>query len=288
MGKTVSIIGIGALGKTLAYALDLQGYKIYSLFNRTVSKAELLGDELNAKVTGEFPETADELGELVFIPVADDAIASIVDRLVSQLWDLSSKTVSHCSGNENSAILEPLIEAGAEVAAFHPLQTFNPNSDPNIFRDIYISLEGQEGAVDQLELVVKRLGANPLHVTPKAKSYLHAAAVVASNYLITLMQLAGDIAEMGGIDHQDARKALQPLVRTTVENATAEDLSGVLSGPIARGDLNTIQKHLGLLEQNEHLGSLYKVLGLETVELAGQKGSLSDEEIEELRTLLKD
>ncbi|MFH5831813.1 Rossmann-like and DUF2520 domain-containing protein [Halalkalibaculum sp. DA384] len=288
MGKTVSIIGIGALGKTLARALELQGYKIYSLFNRTVSKAEDLGSELNAGIVGSIPESAGDLGELTFITVADDAIGAVTGQLAGQLWDLSSCTIAHCSGNESSEILEPLSGAGAEIAAFHPLQTFNPTSAPGIFRDIYISLEGQAGAVDQLELVVSRLGAHPLHVTPEAKSYLHAAAVMASNYLITLVHLSGEIAGLGGVDPWEARKALHALVRTTAENASAEKLSSVLSGPIARGDLKTVKKHVQLLEQNEHLASLYKRLGLETVALARQKEGITDEEVVQITKLLKD
>jgi predicted short-subunit dehydrogenase-like oxidoreductase (DUF2520 family) len=287
MAKTVSIIGLGALGRTLAYALDLQGYEIYSLFNRTVSKAEALADELNVKVSGSLPKSGGELGEFIFITVSDDAIASVAENLSEELWDLSGKTVAHCSGNETSELLESLTETGAEIAAFHPLQTFNLNSKPRVFQDIYISLEGQEGAVSQLELVAKRLGAHYLHVTPKAKAHLHAAAVMASNYLITLMQLAGDIAEMGGMDHQEARKALQTLVKTTAENGTAENLSDVLSGPIARGDLQTIVKHLDLLEQNEQISTLYKLLGLETVKVAERKGTFSVQQVIQMQNLLK-
>ncbi|MDZ7694224.1 MAG: DUF2520 domain-containing protein [Balneolaceae bacterium] len=286
MCKTISIIGTGALGQALARALHDQAYQVVGLFNRTISSAERLAEELDTAVANTFPDSVSQLGEISFITVPDDAIAVVAEKLANQQWDLSNKVIVHCSGNESSELLNPLKECGAYVAAFHPLQTFNKNSSREIFGDIYISLEGERPAVEQLEDVVERLGAHSLILTPEAKSYLHAAAVMASNYLVTLLQLSGEIGELGGIDHHETRKALHKLIKTTVENGTAENLSDVLSGPIARGDLQTVQKHLDLLEQNKRLKSLYNQLGSETVRLASQKSSIPNEKMKQLLDLL--
>lgn len=286
MKNSVSIIGIGALGQALARALHKQGYAIKSLYNRTSEKAERLGSQLEVGITGTFPASADELGEILFLSVSDGAITETADRLAALPGDFSGQIVAHCSGAETSALLAPLQNEGAKAASFHPLQTFNTGSDPQVFRDIYISLEGQEEAVDRLDQLATDLGGHPLHLTAQAKSYLHASAVMASNYLIALLQLAGDIAELGDIDHHDARKALQPLVMMTAQHSAAADLSDVLSGPVARGDVETIEKHLKLLEQNEQLTSLYKRLGLVTMELANNNGEFSDETVRRLRLLL--
>ncbi len=276
------------MGSTLARALHQQGYSVKSLFNRTPKRADDLGQELNVEITGKFPTSTEQLGSIIFISVSDGAIATVAEKLGEEGWDLSGRLIAHCSGNEISDILQPLGKQAAVVAAFHPLQTFNLQSRPSIFRDIYISLEGEEPALSELEQVATDLGSNPLPISAEAKPYLHAAAVMASNYLITLMQIAGEIAELGGINHEQARKALGPLVQTTAHNMTSKKLSQVLSGPIARGDLNTVKKHLHLLEHNSRLKSLYIRLGKETERLAVQKDTLDERTGRQLRNLLEE
>lgn len=287
MGTSISVIGIGALGQALVRALHEQSYAIHSVFNRNPSIAEVMDDELDASFSGAFPEEVHQLGDIIFICVSDDAITGVAERLAEKQWDFSGKTVAHCSGNEPSDLLDSLKESGAHTAAFHPLQTFNRNSTPDVFDDIYISLEGDEQAVQLLEKIVKRLDAHPLRLTPKAKSYLHAAAVMASNYLITLLNLSGEIADLGGINEHEARKALQTLVKTTVENGSSANLSEVLSGPVARGDTQTIARHLELLEQNHRLKALYQQLGEETVRIAREKGTIPKGDIQQMIKLFK-
>ena len=284
----ISIIGTGALGSTLARALDLQGFPIHGIFNRTLKPAKKLASILNVPHVNTFPVTEKEVGDLVFITVPDEAIPDVTERLARNNWDLRNIGVVHCSGNEPAELLQALHQNGALTAAFHPLQTFNSSSLPDVFQNIYVSLQGDEELTETLEHIVHRLGARPLHLTSQSKSYLHAAAVVASNYIVTLMDLAGDIAALGNIDHTKARRALFPLLKTTAENTTAENLSDILSGPIARGDVETVKTHISLLEQDQRILSLYKRLGQETVRLARQKGTLTADKVKELQNMLSD
>lgn len=288
MKPEITTIGTGALGATLARALHKNGYFIKSVFNRTVSEAEKLAGQLGVELTGSFPASAEETGALVFIAISDDAIREVAFKLSDKIVDFSGKTVVHCSGNETSAILDPLKKLKAVTAAFHPLQTFHKNSGADSFNDIYISLEGDEKAVHLLSGIANRLGSKVLPITPGAKPYLHAAAVMASNYLVALMEAAGEISGLGGIEQQQARKALMPLAKTALENTSASDLSAVLSGPVARGDVSTVEKHLKLLEHNPELLSLYKTLGLQTLKLARKNNRLTLEESEELKKCFQD
>lgn len=285
MAPDISIIGTGALGSTLARALDRQGYDLKSLFNRTETKANELGEQLGVKITGSFPASEQELGRLLFLAVPDDAIGEVVRQLSEKIRDFSGRTVAHCSGNSTSQLLDSLKETGAETAAFHPIQTFTGDSKPEVFDGICISLEGTESAVRDLRELAGTLGADSLPVTQQAKPYLHAGAVMASNYLVTLLDAAGRIAEMGGVEAGVARRALMPLVLTALENASRSEPPDALSGPVARGDVNTVKKHLELLEHNSGLLSLYKQLGLRTVELARTKASPDKQEA--LNTLKK-
>lgn len=283
MKPEISIIGTGALGSALARELSKKGFQLKSLFNRTVSEAEALGRQLKVELAGSFPSSENDIGRLLFLTVPDDTIRDVVDQLANRIEDFTGLTVAHCSGNHTSNILEPLKKRGASTAAFHPIQTFTEGSKPGIFKDIYISLEGDDPAVGLLQEIAVALNSNPVPLSREAKPYLHAGAVMASNYLIALLEAAGKISEMGGVEPMVARKALMPLVKTALENASDSDLPDALSGPIARGDVDTVRKHLELLEPNPGLLSLYKQLGLRTLELARQKRDTNN--ADELKTL---
>jgi len=285
MSPDISIIGTGALGTALARALIENGYVLKSLYNRTDSKAGKLGAQLHAGRTGAFPSSPDELGDLVFLTVTDDAIGDVARTLGETGQDFTGTTAVHCSGNLTSEILEPLREKGASVAAFHPIQTFAGASGPDVFEGIHISIEGDEEAAGLLREVAERLGAECLPIAKEAKPYLHAGAVMASNYLVTLLEAAVKIAEMGGVEPISAQRALMPLVRTALENASSSDLSDALSGPVARGDIRTVKMHLELLEQNPRLLALYKQHGLRAVGLARKKESAAGDALDRLERM---
>lgn len=138
-----------------------------------------------------------------------------------------------------------------------------------------------------LENIAEQFGARTWKITPDAKPYLHAAGVMASNNLVALLESATQIAEMGGLDKDEARRALLPLVQKSVTNiSNSEKLPDALSGPVARGDSTTIAEHLKLLGQNEQLSILYKKLGEVLVRLLNEEGKLGAEKIRELTEVL--
>src|SRR5699024_5142469 len=133
------------------------------------------------------------------------------------------------------------------------------------------------------------LKATFLEVTPNSKPYLHAASVMVSNYMIALMESAGQMAALGGLDKNEVQKALFPLMQKSVSNISrSDDLPEALSGPIARGDTVTVADHLELLKQDKQLSVLYKRLGDVLIQLLKKEGSLSDEKIRALTDILRD
>ncbi|MDX1617147.1 MAG: DUF2520 domain-containing protein [Balneolaceae bacterium] len=286
---SITIVGTGALGRTLAQALYRNGIAIASLYNRTPAPASELAEQLGAAATGIFPSAREELGDVLFLTVPDDAVEQTALELTGRIGDLTGITVAHCSGNLTSRALKAATDRGATAAAFHPIQTFTYESGPADFEGIYISLEGDDAAVELLTGIAGRLGATPLPVSQEAKPFLHAGAVMASNYLVSLLDAAGKISELGGVEPMVARRALMPLVRTALENASSGNLPEALSGPIARGDVHTVRSHLNLLEHNPGLLSLYKQLGLRALELARKKDSSGKKEAwETLNTMLNE
>lgn len=285
-GTTVSVIGAGRLGTALAKTLHEKGVVVQSIYNRS-GDAGNLGKKLQARYVGTFPGQTDQLGSVTFITVADDAIAGTAQRLSELQGAWEQKTVMHCSGSASADVLKPLLEKGAVTAAFHPIQTFSNIADPTTFEDIFISLQGDKAAVETAAKLAKLLKAHPVAINAAEKSYLHAAAVFASNYLITLIDLAARTAGAGGMDPSTARKALIPLMKTTLNNAAqADHLEAVLSGPLTRGDVGTVEKHLELLQGDSELHQLYRVLGKHTLDLARRQSAFDAETEEKLEKLL--
>ncbi|MHC1578956.1 MAG: DUF2520 domain-containing protein, partial [Dehalococcoidia bacterium] len=122
---------------------------------------------------------------------------------------------------------------------------------------------------------------------PGDKVLYHAAAVFASNYLVTVVKLALDLWQEFGVSPKEATKALLPLIRGTLNNIDNIGLPNCLTGPVARGDSGTIEKHLSALEaRNPSLATTYKELGLQTIPIALAKGKVNEQKAEEMTALL--
>lgn len=283
-----SVIGIGGLGTALTKALLAGGIPVKSIFNRTANKAEALAASTGIQKWGEFPFSLDELGSLIFVTVPDSSIKAVAGKL-AQLEDeavFKGRTVVHCSGSESADLLSQLESKGAAVASFHPLQTFNDKSHPDSFQGIYFSIQGDPQTFPLLQNIARQLGGHTLQVTPKQKSQLHTAAVISSNYLNTLLQASVEIGAMGGLSPSKVKEALLPLVETTLENTSKFPFEEALTGPIKRGDIETIEKHLALLRDQIELRELYCTLGLQTLNMAESSGKLNNSAVEKMRKLL--
>lgn len=289
MGRpTVTIVGTGALGAALAHALFENNYPITGLFDRGHRKAEVLSGKVEASYFSEFPESLKELGSIIFITVQDSEINSAVENLSRIADDFTGHTVVHCSGSKAAHVLEPLEAKGAQIAAFHPLQTFTSESGVQDFRNIYFDVEANNATYNRLQELANSLGAQTMRISAAEKPYLHAAAVMASNYLVTLLEASGKAAGSGGLNTDETLKALLPLVRTTLRNVESEGTLKALTGPVKRGDAETVSLHLELLSNDKELLSLYKKLGIETLKLAVKGDLLSGQKKSELYSLLND
>ena len=284
----ITIIGTGALGSVLAEAFDTEGFPIKSLYNRSQQRLDELQSTIHASHSGTFPSDKSVLGKVIFLTVPDKNIRDMANKLAGLADDFSGSIVIHCSGTKSSRELKALQDKGAAVASFHPLQTFSASSGPADLKNIYFDTEGDAEALQFLNGLAGWWKSEVLEITPEAKPFLHASAVVASNYLVALLGLASDIAAMGNLEKSTARKAIIPLVQQTLTNCSGSDpLPRVLSGPIARGDISTVEEHLELLKQDQHISHLYKMLGQETIKLAEAGSKVNRADLQALKNLLE-
>jgi predicted short-subunit dehydrogenase-like oxidoreductase (DUF2520 family) len=273
--ERIGIVGAGRAGSALARALAAGGWPVVAVASRTPASAARLAAALPHAVAMPSPQAVAEAADLVFLTVPDAAIGSVAAGVA---WR-PGQAVAHTSGVDSLGPLAPAQAAGALVGSLHPLQTFGPLSaaDPlAAFAGITCALEGDAALLPRLEAVVAALGARPLRLPSEAKPLYHAAAVVASNYLVTLLHLAADLWGAFGVDQETAIAALLPLVQGAVANVAAHGPRRALTGPIARGDAATVEKHLAAIAQaRPEALEAYRALARATLALARAEGSIT-------------
>jgi predicted short-subunit dehydrogenase-like oxidoreductase (DUF2520 family) len=175
------------------------------------------------------------------------------------------------------------------VGVFHPLQTFASIREAieNISGSTF-ALEAQGPLLNTLKEMATALDGCWVELKAGDKVLYHAAAVIACNYMITLVKLATDLWQTFSIPQQQATRALLPLLRGTINNISNVGIPHCLTGPIARGDTGTITKHLNALQKAAPaLLPTYRELGLQTIPIALAKGKIDEHKAEELQAILK-
>jgi predicted short-subunit dehydrogenase-like oxidoreductase (DUF2520 family) len=281
----IGFIGAGTTGTALAVRLSQKECPVVAVSSRTLSSAQKLARLVpNCQVCHTAQELAD-LAELVFITTPDDVIA----RVCSEVQWRGGQSVVHCSGAHSVDILEPAKDLGAAVGSFHPLQTFaDVNQAIENLPGSTFALEAEEPLLSTLKELTFLLNGNWVELKPGDKVLYHAAAVFACNYLVTLVKLALDLWQDFGVSSKEATRALLPLLEGTINNIDNIGLPHCLTGPVARGDLGTIERHLSALEaKSPSLLTTYKELGLQTIPIALAKGKVNERKAEEMKALLK-
>lgn len=267
----VGIVGAGRVGAGLALALTRTGREIRLISRRPVR----VPAPLSLKVAPDGPDAEWVSGlEVLFLAVPDDRIHPVAQ----QLWGTKSigpgQTVLHCSGVLGQAALSALVPTRAALGSLHPLQTISdPEVAPERFKGAWAAVEGSPAAMEAAEDIARSLGMKPFRITAKQKILYHAGAVFASNYLVVVEAIAQRLLRHAGLSDEEAWAALSPLVRGTITNLLAADPRSALTGPVVRGDTDTILRHLGALTIDD--ARLYQMLGRAALELA-RKGGMDD------------
>ena len=284
---TIGLIGAGITGTALAVRLAQQGYHVIAVSSRSLVSAENLAGRLNdCKVCMTAQEVAD-LAQFVFITTPDDVISKVANEVK---WH-KDQNIVHCSGAHSTDIIETAETSGAHIGCFHPLQTFAgiEQAIDNIPGSTF-AIEAEGDLLTALKKMASAMKGDWIILNAGDKVLYHAAAVFACNYMVTLVKLATDLWQHFGVPQGQSIKALMPLLRGTLNNIENVGLPNCLTGPIARGDLGTIEKHLEALEsdnENSYLLNSYKQLGLQTIPIALAKGKIDSERGSELQVLFQ-
>ena len=272
--RTVALVGPGRAGTTIALALMEQGHRIIAVAGRapdapsTIAAASCLSSE---------PVLVSEAGrgaDIVVIATPDRAIESTTVTIAPSLEP--GALVFHLAGSHGLGVFARLRELRSDVrvGALHPLQSF-PSTSMGVDR-----LQGAWAAVagdDEVIALARSLMLRPFSLRDEDRTRYHAAAVVASNHVVALLGQVERLARSCDVPFE----AFAPLVRAAVENSFATSPGAALTGPIERGDLATVERHLAALDATDR--DAYRALAREAARLTGRRDTGLDRLLDDLR-----
>lgn len=260
----VGLIGPGRAGQALVRLLPPGEYELGPVLSRNFTSARRVTRQMRLGTpTNDFDDFAG--CGLILIAVPDDAIASVAEQLAGASFSFRKTVVLHTSGAVDSSALGPLRARGAAVASVHPLQTFGRRVLS--LSGIYFAMEGDERAMRLAHSLVTAWQGKVLRIRSEHKALYHAAATFASPLFTPLMEAAVRLMGGAGIRPKTASRALRPLLLNTLENYVHTGKQS-WTGPLARGDLRTVRKHLEALERfDPNLAGYYRASALAALAL---------------------
>lgn len=273
MAVTLNIVGCGKLGRTLARLwTDQRIFIVQDILNRSLENAQQAASFVGA---GQAVENYAALraADVYMIAASDDQIVQCCDELVRAGKLGPHTTVFHCSGALPSAALQAARQAGTPAASIHPIRSFaSPEHAVADFAGTYCGAEGDPKALDILNHAFTSIGAHMVPIHADYKIIYHAAAVFASNYLVTLLDVALQAYSKSGVPQDVALRLMEPLVRGTIDNVFNVGTVHALTGPIARGDMATAEKQASAVaDWNQDHGQLYEQFVKLTKKLAARR-----------------
>lgn len=287
---TIAIIGAGRVGTAMAVMLSRAGYRISGVASRNRDDAEHCARLTDADMISTNPVDVAVGAKMILLTVVDEQIGPVCQSVAANNGFRRGQFVIHASGALGSRVLAPAAKKGCHVASMHPFQTFaTPEQAMQHLPGSYFGLEGSKDAIVVLEkMIPEAFGGKVILLDERTKPVYHAAACIASGFVVVLTQSSVELLIQIGLEKEEAVRVLTPLLRGTVDNIDLLGLPKALTGPIERGDVATIREHLQAVEaRRPRVASLYRELGLKALDIAVEKGGLPRDKVLEIRGLFE-
>ena len=279
----IGIIGAGKVGTTLGKYLQIHGVPVAGYFSRSFQSAMSAADFTGTTAY----HTLEEL-----VSVSDTLFLATPDGVIEEIWDcikkteLAEKIICHFSGSLSSYVFSGIGQTGASGCSIHPMYAFSGRfTSYQQFHTAMFTIEGGQKAVERMTtLFGDTLHHKILPIRAEDKMKYHAAAAMASNYMLGLFQISLDLLKDCGFSEQDGRELLRPLVQVNAESMLERGPQESLTGPVERNDVDTVQKHLQAIYSTD-VECVYRELGLVLTSIAETKNP--DKDYAQLRQVLK-
>ncbi len=289
---TLSVVGAGRVGTTLAVLLHRRRFKVVSVISRRKSSAKQCASLVGCHhYSNDLSDLSPE-SRFLLIATPDEVIPRVAKEVaVNKDMQFTRLYAAHTAGAITSDALAPLDRRGAKTFSLHPIQTF-PKSlslETQLLRmkGITYGVEGAKESLRFAQQVVRYLGGRFLSVPKEEKILYHLACVFASNYMVSLVGAIDEVAR--SFVESDRLQEFVPLMESSLRNAIELSPLQALTGPISRGSVETIKEHLHALRRRNKrdLRMLYKALGLFTLSMSEQQGRLSPNQLAIFKKLLR-
>jgi predicted short-subunit dehydrogenase-like oxidoreductase (DUF2520 family) len=302
-----ALVGAGRLGASLALALRDAGAELTGFVCATDAGRARAEGVLRMRPALGLDELVATQPSHYILAVPDSVLPAVAAELAVQLPPRSAPSraagadadeagrplVMHTSGATSVSVLADCERKGAATLAFHPLQTFSePVGGSRRFAGSAVAVTPSPRAVgpesrDEGFALARGLGAHPFLLPDDRRGLYHAAATMASNYLVTLEHCANTLFVLSGMPREEALSLFLPLAQAALENVRAQGPASALTGPLSRGDESTVSAHLDALHDHApHLLPLYQQLGIQTLDLVRARGEVHPDVITRLAHLL--
>lgn len=291
--KTVAIIGAGRVGGSIGFLLARAGMQVVAVATRSMATAERARGFIGAGMATTDVVRAAASADIVFLTTPDGVIRSVCEAIASDGGFRPGMLVVHTSGAHTAGLLDAARAAGALRAVIHPLQSV-PSMERGAANIPGASarIEADPGAEGRVREIVAALGCAELRLPGwrsdgDSAALYHAGAVAVSNFFVALVDHGLRYYQALGADKDSAFRAVLPLIRGTLANMEAAGVPDALTGPIVRGDRETVRGHLEALSRRApELLPLYCGLARHTVAIAREKGSITEQAADDLQRLI--
>lgn len=268
----IGFIGAGRTGCTLGKYLF--GYAtVAGYYSRTWQSADDAATFTQSRAFCDL-ETLVNSCDTIFITTPDGVISEVWECI--RHYNLKDKIVCHFSGSLSSGIFSNSGSTGASCCSVHPMYAFSSKYTSYLqFNTACLSVEGQERAVQEMKKLFEALHHKVFVINPCDKAKYHAAAAFASNYVTGILHIALQLLKECGFNESDAIKLLAPVILNNVNSVLENGTAHALTGPVERGDISTVERHIGILNDEDIL-KIYKNLGKVLVSIAEEKNPEKD------------
>lgn len=272
-------IGAGKVSFSLGKYFSINKLNVVGYYSKNNESAKEAAEFTNSKYFKSMEELIKEC-DVIFITTPDRVIKEVWNNINKNI--ILNKIICHCSGSLSSEIFSNIIDYKAYSYSIHPLFAFSDKYNSHkTLNEAFITIEGDSRYLDFFKKMFLRLNNKVKVISKENKDKYHTAAVTVSNHVISLAQIGISLLEECGFSEDEANKALYPLMLNNIINIGQNGIVSSLTGPVERGDLDTVIKHIKCLK-NEDDKVIYKLLSKKLVEIAKRKSNVDYKKIEDV------
>ncbi len=268
-------IGAGKVGFSLGRYFAEHGIAVAGYYSRTYASARQAAEFTGTRAYTSMDTLASDC-DVIFLTVPDGAIAQVWEQL--KAMQIRDKLVCHCSGVYSSSIFSDIEAYGCSGYSIHPLLAISDKE--TAYRELsnaLFTMEGQGAAREALADLLRGCGNRVIYLQEKDKPRYHAAAVLASNLVLALAQTAMEELMQCGFSRKDAQQALAPFMQANTAHLSVQSIEDALTGPVERGDAQTVRMHLDTLEGENR--EIYLQLSRKALAIAQRKHPKRDDSL---------